>query len=91
MAHQVTLSYSIVNVHLFNGCIEVETFSAIISDKEDVTTLSVAECRKHLNGIELSDKQVLELRDSISVLIDSALDNYFNKLIVNYASTNTEK
>ncbi|HEY4506363.1 MAG TPA: hypothetical protein VJJ24_02880 [Candidatus Paceibacterota bacterium] len=38
--------------------------------------LSTEECKKHLAGITLTDKQVEDLRDALYALVENVLDEY---------------
>ena len=42
-------------------------------------TLTIEECRQYLPNTDLSDEQILELRDSLCFLIDKTIDAHFNK------------
>ena len=41
--------------------------------------LSVQECRKYLGNLDLTDQQVVELRDSLCFIINNILDNTYEK------------
>jgi hypothetical protein len=41
--------------------------------------LSVQECRKHLDGLDLTDEQVVEIRDSLYFVVNNILDNHYEK------------
>jgi len=38
--------------------------------------LSIAECRKHLEGLKMSDKEVESLRSALYAMVSAILDNY---------------
>ncbi|PIR69434.1 MAG: hypothetical protein COU47_03655 [Candidatus Niyogibacteria bacterium CG10_big_fil_rev_8_21_14_0_10_46_36] len=44
-------------------------------------TLSIEECKKYLGETDLTDKEIMELRDVICSFIDGILDNYFDGLV----------
>lgn len=95
MTRPILFSYSVI-IHDLNGfAAKAEGFGVIFPAKDEGFTLSVVECRKYLNGINLTDTQVEELRDSLCVLIDNVLDNYFDKShkikIDDYAGAITNK
>jgi hypothetical protein len=41
--------------------------------------LSVAECRKYLDGIDLSDKQVEMIRDSLTMIANAVFNERMSK------------
>lgn len=41
--------------------------------------LSVKECKKYLIGLDLTDKQVEEIRNSLYFIITNILDNTYEK------------
>jgi len=41
--------------------------------------LSIQECKKYLIGLELTDKQVEEIRDSLYFIVNNILDNHYEK------------
>ena len=41
--------------------------------------LTIQECRQCLGETDLTDTQILELRDNLCVLIDKTVDAYFDK------------
>ena len=83
MARKFLFSYStLIIVHSQNGMMAVsENFEVIVEAEDEKHTLSIVECRKYLKGVELTDKQVLAIRDCLCVLLDNVLDNYFEKHI----------
>jgi hypothetical protein len=46
--------------------------------------LSIEECKKYLAGLELTDKEVEELRNSLYFIITNILDNNFEKQYENH-------
>lgn len=42
-------------------------------------TLTVEECREYLGDTDMTDEQIEDLRDALCVLIDNALDRYFER------------
>ena len=47
--------------------------------------LSIQECKKHLGNLDLSDKEVEELRNSMYLVIGGILDDYYKN---NYETNN---
>jgi hypothetical protein len=41
--------------------------------------LSIQECKKHLAGLDLTDEQVEEIRNSLYFIITNILDNDYEK------------
>ncbi len=41
--------------------------------------LSIKECRNYLDGIDLTDEQIENLRDALYILIGQVLDEYINE------------
>jgi hypothetical protein len=60
---------------------EISVKKLIKHNPHEVATLSIEECKKILGESNLSDIQIQNLRDCLSVLIDSVIDNYFDKLV----------
>jgi len=46
--------------------------------------LSIQECKKYLSGLDLTEKQVEEIRDSLYFVINNILDNNFEKQYENH-------
>lgn len=48
---------------------------------EENNIVDLEECRELLAGLDLTDEQMLELRDSILTFANNVLEHYFNELM----------
>lgn len=47
---------------------------------EATDTLTIVECRKYITDANLTDKQIEDIRDALSSIIDNTLDKYLKTI-----------